>query len=184
MNARLARTLLAAGTAALLSLPSAAEVNDGASIDSAIAALYGCVTHAPGASPDFDRMRALVVKGGLFVPPRREGEDLRILDVDGFQDAFRKGVAARAQKGEPPSGFAEREVARHSDCFGGVCQVFSTYESRHAASDPTPFQRGINSIQLVKGAQGWRIASVVWDVETGDRPIPPERLKKEPAPAR
>jgi len=32
--------------------------------------------------------------------------------------------------------------------------------------------------QLVRGKDGWRIASVVWDVETPDRPIPPERLSR------
>lgn len=184
MNSRTVRTILLTGAVVALPISAAADSADGASIDSAIAALYGSVTHAPGASPDFERIRALFVKGGLFIPPRREGEDLRLLDVDGFAEAYRKGAAAREQKGEPPAGFAEREVARHADCFGGVCQVFSTYESRRPASDAKPFQRGINSIQLVRGAQGWRIASVVWDVESPDRPIPPERLSTEATPAR
>lgn len=168
--------LIAAALFAALAAVPPAGTDDGASIDSAVAALYGCVTHSSGSSPDFARMKALFVPGGLFVPPRREGQDLRVLDVDGFAAAFAKGVAARREKGEMPPGFAEREVARHADCFGEICQVFSTYESRHAPSDARPFERGINAIQLVRGRDGWRIASVVWDVEAADRPIPAERL--------
>ena len=164
--------------AALLALAAAPPpgTEDGASIDSAVAALYACVTHPSGGSPDFARMKALFVPGGLFVPPRREGQDLRVLDVDGFAAAFAKGTAARREKGETPPGFAEREVARHADCFGGICQIFSTYESRHAPSDAKPFERGINAIQLVRGSGGWRIASVVWETEAADRSIPAERL--------
>ena len=168
--------LFAATLLTALLVPPPADASDGASVESAVAALYACVTHPAGGTPDFARMKALLVPGGLFVPPRREGEDLRVLDVDGFESAVARGAARRREKGEAPVGFAEREAARHTDCFGNICQVFSTYESRHTASDPKPYERGINAIQLVHGKDGWRIASVVWDVEAPDRPIPPERL--------
>ncbi len=164
-----------------LAAPSIAESpgsGDGASIDSAVAALYASVTHPAGGAPDFARLRALFVAGGLFVPPRRDGEDLRVLDVNGFAALFEKGAAARREKGEAPSGFQEREISRHADCFGGVCEIFSTYESRRSPSDAKPFQRGVNAIQLVRGAQGWRIASVVWDAERADNPIPAELLPR------
>jgi hypothetical protein len=94
------------------------------------------------------------------------------MDVDQFAERHEKSVASRKEKGEPPAGFFEREIARRTDCFGNICQVFSTYESRHAASDATPFQRGINSIQLLRDGNRWWIASVVWDVERPDNPIP------------
>jgi hypothetical protein len=172
--------ILAAGLAAVLAASNAAgaAATDGASPEAAVAALYACVTHPPDRAPDFARMRALVLPGGLFVPPRREGEDLRVLDVDGFAAGYEKAVAARRAKGEAPAGFYEREVARHADCYGAICNVFSTYESRRAAADARPFQRGINAIQLVRGRDGWRIASVVWDAESPDNPIPADRLPR------
>ena len=78
----------------------------------------------------------------------------------------------RSGSGAFAHGFFEREIARRSDCFGNVCQIFSSYESRHTASDAAPFQRGINSIQLVRDGKRWWIASVAWDIEKPESPIP------------
>ncbi len=100
-----------------------------------------------------------------------------MLDVDAFQERVRKGAAAAKAKGEAPSGFFEREVSRRTDCFGNVCQIFSTYEARRAASDEKPFVRGINSIQLVRDGKRWWVASIVWDTERADNPIPADYLK-------
>jgi len=108
----------------------------------------------------------------MLVPPKAAGADFRALDVDQFAERYEKSVAARKEKGEPATGFFEREISRRTDCFGNICQVFSTYESRHSATDATPFQRGINSIQLLRDGNRWWIASVVWDVERADNPIP------------
>jgi hypothetical protein len=149
---------------------------DALSIDSIVAALYGSVSHAPDASPDFDRMRAIFLYVGMFVPPVRPGQEITGSDVDGFVSRFEKGAAARKEKGEATQGFFEREIARRTDCFGNVCQVFSTYESRHTASDAKPFERGVNSIQLVNDGKRWWIASVAWDAEKPDKPIPPPYL--------
>ena len=104
------------------------------------------------------------------------GADFRPMDVDQFAERVEKAAAARKEKGEAPAGFFEREIARRTDCFGDVCQVFSTYESRHAQSDAAPFQRGINSIQLLRDGNRWWIASVVWDAERPDNPIPAQYL--------
>ena len=50
-------------------------------------------------------------------------------------------------------------------------------ESRRAPSDEKPLVRGINSIQLVNDGKRWWIASVAWDTEREDNPIPP--MQKE-----
>jgi hypothetical protein len=154
------------------------SVSDGASVDAIVAALYASVSHATDGEPDWERMRAIFLPVGMLVPPKAPRDDIfTVLDVDGFQDRVRKGIAAQKQKGEQ-AGFFEREIARKTDCFGNVCQVFSTYESRRAVSDEKPFVRGINSIQLVRDGRRWWIASVVWDTERPDNPIPSEYLKK------
>ena len=145
---------------------------DAASVESVVAALYASVSHAPDASPDFERMRGIFLYVGMLVPPAKPGEEFKVMDVDQFSDRYQKGVAARKEKAEAATGFFERETARRTDCFGNVCQVFSTYESRHTLSDAAPFQRGINSIQLVRDGKRWWIASVAWDIEKTENPIP------------
>jgi hypothetical protein len=149
---------------------------DAASVESIVAALYASVSHAPDASPDFERMRGIFLYVGMLVPPAKPGEEIKVSDVDGLSDRYEKSAAARKDKAEAAAGFFEREIARRTDCFGKVCQVFSTYESRHTSSDAAPFERGINSIQLVRDGKRWWIASVAWDIEKPDGVIPAQYL--------
>lgn len=149
---------------------------DAASVDAIVSALYASVSHGPDASPDFDRMRQIFLYVGMLIPPKAPGAaDFRVMDVDQFEERVEKSMAEQKQKGQP-AGFFEREIGRRTDCFGNVCQVFSTYEARHSPSDATPFVRGINSIQLLRDGQRWWIASVVWDQERQDNPIPTQYL--------
>jgi hypothetical protein len=59
-----------------------------------------------------------------------------------------------------------------------VTHRFSTYESRGRAEDPTPFARGINSIQLLNDGQRWWIVTVFWDSERANNPIPAKYLPR------
>ena len=62
--------------------------------------------------------------------------------------------------------FFEVEMARRIEVLGNMAHVWSLYEARQAADDTTPERRGINSIQLFKGADGaWKIVSMIWDNE-------------------
>jgi len=58
-----------------------------------------------------------------------------------------------------------------------MAQVFSTYESRHDAGDPKPFERGINSFQLMNDGHRWWIVTILWQGETSGSPIPKEFLQ-------
>jgi hypothetical protein len=151
---------------------------DGSSVDAIIAALYQSVSHGPEEEPNWKRMHEIFLPVGILIPPKRpDAPEHSVLDVDAFQDRVRKGTAAAKERGDSTA-FFESEVARKSDCFGNVCQVFSTYEGRHAPGDEKPFVRGINAIQLVKDGKRWWIASVAWDTEKPDNPIPAEYEKK------
>ena len=151
---------------------------DASSVDAIVAAMYQCVSHGPEEEPNWQRMSDIFMRTGVLIPPKRpDMEEHSVLDVDAFRDRVRKGMAAAKERGDSTA-FFESEVARRMDCFGNVCQVFSTYEGRHAPGDEKPFVRGINSIQLVKDGKRWWISSVAWDTEKPDQPIPKEYEKK------
>jgi hypothetical protein len=76
-------------------------------------------------------------------------------------------------------GFFEVEAARRSERYGNMVHAWSTYESRWKAEDPAPFQRGINSIQLRHDGSRWWIATVLWQGEGPDHPIPARYLESE-----
>jgi hypothetical protein len=152
--------------------------DDGASVDTILAALYESVSHPDGVEPNWAKMRGIFLPVGMLIPPKRPNQDMfTVLDVDGFRDRTREFMATAKQKGETTA-FFEKEVARKLDCFGNVCQAFSTYEARRAPTDEKPFVRGINSIQLLNDGQRWWVASVVWDTERPNNPIPAEYAAK------
>ena len=175
MTASLLLVASIASAQSIRSRPAPAPA-DAASVDSIVAALYASVSHGPDASADFDRLRGIYLYVGMFIPPKRAGADFSVMDVDALAEKSRNAATSRKEGSTAATGFFEREIARRTDCFGNVCQVFSTYESRHSPADAKPFERGINSIQLLRDGSRWWIASVAWDTERPDNPLPPEYL--------
>jgi hypothetical protein len=74
------------------------------------------------------------------------------------------------------NGFFEKPIVNRIQTYGNIAQVFSSYESRHAAGD-APFARGINSIQLLNDGRRWWVVSILWDSERPDNPPPAEYAK-------
>jgi len=160
--------------------PKPLEVQpDGSSVDAIVTALYASVSHGPDSQPNWKRLRALLLPRAIVVPPRRpDAEAVAALDVAGFEERIRRSIEGRRERGER-LGFTEREIARRESRYGAVCQVFSTYETLWSPHERPPFARGVHSIQLVSDGRRWWIASLAWDVERPDRPIPPDLITGE-----
>jgi hypothetical protein len=151
----------------------AANPADVASIDSIIAAVYDVISGPAGKKRDWDRMRSLFVPGARLIPtgPRPSGGyGSRVLTVDEYIE--------RSSGFFEKEGFYEREAARVTEQFGQIAHAFSTYESRHAPDDAKPFQRGINSIQLMNDGKRWWIVTIFWQGEDEKTPLPEKYLKK------
>jgi len=151
---------------------------DGRSVDAIVEALYQSVSCGPEVEPNWERMRSLFLPGAKIVPPKGKNDAaIVVLDGNAFQERVKKLVATWKEKGESTAIY-ENEVARQEQCFGNVCQVFSTFETRHAPGDPKPMYRGIHSIQLVRDGSRWWIVALAWDGERPDNPIPPQYDKQ------
>ena len=59
-----------------------------------------------------------------------------------------------------------------------IAHVWSTYESRYAKDEAKPFQRGINSIDLIFDGKRWSILTIYWEAEDAAHPLPAEYLPK------
>jgi hypothetical protein len=57
--------------------------------------------------------------------------------------------------------FFENEVEHNASIAGRIAHVFSRYEARYAPEEPA-FVSGINSVQLVRLPEGWRVLSMTW----------------------
>ena len=160
-------------TPAPAAAPAAPTANpaDVGSVDSIIAAVYDVISGPAGKKRDWDRMKSLFIPGARLIPtgPRQAGGyGSRVLTVDEY--------AERAGGFFEKEGFYEREAARKTEEFGQIVHVFSTYESRHAP-DAKPFQRGINSIQLMNDGTRWWIVTIFWQGEDDKHPLPEKYLK-------
>lgn len=148
-----------------------ADPKDVASPDAIIAALYDANTILVDQKRDAERFRSLFVPDARLVPTMRVPGGNAVLRTQTVDVYVRV-----ASQGQPRGGFSEREIARTSQAFGNIMQVFSTYESRRNASDQHP-TRGINSIQLFNDGTRWWVVTVLWDNERPDNPIPAVYLK-------
>lgn len=145
---------------------------DVASVDAIIAAVYDVISGPAGKKRDFDRMRSLFLPGARLIPtgPRPAGGyGSRVLTVDEYIE--------RSSGFFEKEGFFEREAARQTEQFGQIVHAFSTYESRHTPDDAKPFQRGINSFQLMNDGKRWWVVTIFWQAEGDKTPLPEKYLK-------
>jgi hypothetical protein len=146
-----------------------ADVN---SVDAILNALYSVISGPKGQPRDWDRMKSLFLPSARLIPARAAKDsphaDAIFLTIDDY--------IARSSGTMTTSGFFERSIRNEVQQFGNIVHVWSTYESRHNADDPTPFARGINSIQLLKDGDRYWIVNILWDSERPTNPLPAKYL--------
>ena len=151
-----------------------AKPEDVHSLEAIIAALYQVISGGKGQARDWDRMRSLFTPDAALIPTRIDSKtgaaDTVVLSIDDYIQRSGPTMAA--------NGFYERTIHNELQQFGNIAHVWSTYESRHDPTDPKPFARGINSIQLLKSGDRYYITDVYWDSERPGNPIPANFLPK------
>jgi pimeloyl-ACP methyl ester carboxylesterase len=149
-----------------------ARPEDVSSREAIVNAVYDVISGPAGKARDWDRFRSLFAEGARLIPTgARPAGDFgpRVLDPEAY--------IARATPIFEKEGFHESEVARRTELFGHIAHVFSTYESRHARSDPKPFARGINSFQLAFDGTRWWVVTIFWEAESETVVIPEKYLR-------
>ncbi len=151
-----------------------ANALDVGSVDAIVAALYDTISGPIGKQRDWDRLRSLFSPDGRLVVMRANPSGpatSTTLSVDDY--------IGRVSVPFERDGFFEAEVAHHTESYGNIAQVFSTYASRRTSMDVKPFQRGINSVQLLNDGSRWWIVSLVWQAEGDKSPLPERYLKSQ-----
>ena len=67
----------------------------------------------------------------------------------------------------------ERQLKFHIERYGNIAHLWSSYALR---SDGKQVARGINGIQAIKEADGWRVTSIMVQAESATAPLPKEYL--------
>lgn len=148
-----------------------AKPEDVSSIDAIITAMYASTAGESRQPRDWDRFRSLFLPDAKLIAARPR--------PDGSCGAIFLGVneyIEQNQKYLEKGGFTDNELARRSETFGNVTQVWSTYQTSQN-KNTKPYVRGINSIQLLKDGKRWWIVSAFWDFERADNPLPEKYLQ-------
>src|SRR5688572_19747818 len=151
-----------------------ANPKDVSSPEAIIAAVYDVISGPAGQKRNWERMRTLFVPDARMIPTgkRPTGESTRrVLTVEEYITSSGPFLEK--------DGFFETEIGRKTEQFGNIVHVFSTYESKRAATDEKPFMRGINSFQLWNDGKRWWVITIMWQSESNDVPIPEKYIDKK-----
>ncbi|MEM1271076.1 MAG: hypothetical protein AAGI08_13630 [Bacteroidota bacterium] len=144
-----------------------ADSADVASIDAIILGIYDTISGPAGEQRDWDRMRSLMHPQAKLIPVGRTPDSTAYplyMSIDQYIE--------RAEPFLMSQGFFEVEIARKVETYGHVTHLFSTYESRLPGAK-APFDRGINSFQLIHDGARWWIVNIFWNSEeSSGEPIP------------
>jgi hypothetical protein len=67
----------------------------------------------------------------------------------------------------------EKQLKFHIERYGNIAHLWSSYALH---SDGKQVARGINSIQAIKEASGWRVTGIMVQAESATAPLPKEYL--------
>ncbi len=148
---------------------------DVSSIDAIMKAVYEVISGDAGQKRDWDRFRTLFYKDARMIPSGKNPTT----GIVGARTLTVEDYITRASTAMEKEGFFEREIARQSDSYGNIAQIFSTYASYHKTDDKKPFVRGINSFQLLNDGKRWWVVTIYWQGETPENSIPKKYLKSK-----
>jgi hypothetical protein len=129
---------------------------DLAQLDRLMREFYRVICFEEGGAPDYERMMALFSPHARITRVTPEGIDH--LDVKGFGGLVRELLELGAF-----TSFHEREVGRIAHRYGRVYHIASAYETKAFPGALDYLERGVNSLQVLREQDGWRIVSLCWD---------------------
>jgi hypothetical protein len=142
---------------------------DVASIDAIVLATYDAISGENNSGPDMTRFQSLFAPDAqmIDVSYRNGAPAMNVRSIQQFVDAV------KGRQGRP--GRYEREVARRTEQYGNLAQVWSTNKYGQAGN-ATPDGYGINSISLTYDGLRWWIIAVSWKNETPGQSVPAEYM--------
>ena len=142
--------------------PTTPRPSDVATLDAILNALYETVSGPIGQPRDWDRFRSLILPGGRLMPVISlpgEKASVRFLSTEDFIQRVEPIFAVEV--------FWERETSRQTETLGHFAHVLSFYESLRSPDGP-PFERSVNSIQLLNDGTRWWIVNVMWNTSRAE----------------
>ena len=140
------------------------KVPEEKAIDKAVLDAYNCIGFKMGEQPRYEGIKKFFIPQAQLINFR--SDSAQITNINQFIYLYRTFVETDDVKA-----FSEKELYGKTEQFGRVAERISNYKSEIINSDTT-IERGINSFQLIKTNNGWKVSSIIWDVESPNLRIP------------
>lgn len=139
-------------------------------IKKAVDDAYAAISFKKGSQPRYDDIKkAFIAKAQLI---NFRSDSAHITSIDQFIYLYRTFVESDSLQL-----FYEKERYGKTEQFGKVASRVSTYESYIGSMDK-PKEKGVNLFQLIKTPVGWKVSSIIWDVEKPGLKVPGYYLGK------
>jgi hypothetical protein len=146
------------------------QAPDEKAIVKAVDDAYASINFKKGEQPRYDDIRkAFIPKAQLI---NFAGDSAQATNLEQFIYLYRSFVESDSLQS-----FYEKELYGKTEQFGRIAERMSSY--RTTVTGKTIYnERGVNSFQLIKTPEGWKVSSIIWDVEKKGLPIPGHYLGK------
>jgi hypothetical protein len=171
-RAEMPSTLPMISSADLATKVPSPKTDDVKSIDAIMHAAYDSIS-GPAGPRDWNRFRSLFLPQARFTQVGKSPDGSTFI-ISWSEEEFIRDAGGIFSK-EP---FYENAIVNLPQSYGGMTQVLSSYESHRSPGDK-PFERGVNSFQLLNDGKRWWIVSIFWDSERPDNPLPAKLAKRQ-----
>jgi hypothetical protein len=144
-------------------------VPEDSAITKAVHDAYAAISFKKGEKPRFDEIGNYFIPQAQLINFRTDTAD--ITPLPNFIALYKQFVSA----GHIDM-FYEEEAFGKTEQFGRVAHRISTYNTYLNTRDSIA-ERGVNSFQIIKTPKGWKVSSIIWDVESKTLPVPTYYLK-------
>jgi hypothetical protein len=142
-------------------------------VDGIIERLYASISGEKGEPRDWEAFDQLFIPEARLIPTGNDDNGKKLYQI------FTPGeYKENANQYLVENGFYEEEIFRVTESYGPVTHLFSTYISKRSKSDPEPFNRGINSIQLYYDGERYWVVSIFWGHEPDNSLLPEQYLPR------
>ena len=144
-------------------------------IDGIIETLYAVISGEKEEIRDWNLFEYLFHPEAKLMPYCKDLEGK--VRVQYWSTDFYKNTIGKWKETKRKTGFFETEIKKIVHEYANIAHVWSTYECRHNKSDKEPYERGMNSFQLLYHNNRWWIINNFWQGEIPENPIPEKYLK-------
>lgn len=146
------------------------NVPDDAAITKAVHDAYACICFKDG-KPAYDSIKNYFIPQAQLINFR--ADTAAFTSLPQFVEFYKEFVESKKI-----NLFYEEELFGKTEQFGNIAHRISTYKT-YINSRDSAVERGVNSFQLIKTPGGWKVSSIIWDVEKPNLPVPAYYLKTD-----